>query len=502
MSSNKYNSIVLRDDDSFARRIGFALKWIVPAFFVSLLIPYCSGYPGVGNTLITFLSLSLARFNRIAFFLVCFLLLTVALYIPVGYDFGRINFAFVVSGMQTNADEAIEFFNDISFAALLLCASSLAFLYLYTRGEKYYGSKYSLLVLCIFLVINLNAYPVRMLKSVCTYTQKAGEEFERLNQLSKTVDDFTVTGVSPQYKNIVVIIGESVTRDYMSLYGYSKNTTPWLNNASGYFFSEYISAAPNTYLSLPRTLAMSDGVKVDDGNNIVSLSKKAGFETYWVSNQGYLGAYDTPSTMIASKAQHTKFLKKGDYNSSNVDDFAMLTELKEIFAEKSQKQNAIYLHMIGSHPDTCSRLNGYPVNFDVGNEKLNCYLATIQKLDAFIKETVKTLNDTREPYVLFYFSDHGMTLDKSDRPVRHGNDARQNYNVPFFVITSDAKEHVVNSNKMSARDFIALYERYVGFSSNKVAPKDLDASQSQGINVFNGEKLIPYEQLKTNNIVY
>ncbi|MDW5502177.1 sulfatase-like hydrolase/transferase [Serratia proteamaculans] len=62
--------------------------------------------------------------------------------------------------------------------------------------------------------------------------------------------------------NYVIVVGESMRRDYMSLFGYPTQITPFLDQVKGIFYSDYISTAPNTFESLPRTLALSDGKKI------------------------------------------------------------------------------------------------------------------------------------------------------------------------------------------------------------------------------------------------
>lgn len=80
----------------------------------------------------------------------------------------------------------------------------------------------------------------------------------------------------------------------MSLFGYPVSTTPFLDNAKGRFYSNYISTAPNTFESLPRTLALSNGHSIALGDNIITLAKAAGLNTHWLSNQGLFGQFDTP----------------------------------------------------------------------------------------------------------------------------------------------------------------------------------------------------------------
>ncbi|HAI6443671.1 TPA: hypothetical protein HLZ34_24520, partial [Escherichia coli] len=48
-------------------------------------------------------------------------------------------------------------------------------------------------------------------------------------------DNWKILPGVPLYDTIVIVTGESVRRDYMSVYGYPVPTTPWLNTAPGLF---------------------------------------------------------------------------------------------------------------------------------------------------------------------------------------------------------------------------------------------------------------------------
>lgn len=45
-------------------------------------------------------------------------------------------------------------------------------------------------------------------------------------------------------------------------------------------------------------------------NNIATLANLAGFNTYWISNQGILGEFDTAASRLAYLFKHHKFTKK------------------------------------------------------------------------------------------------------------------------------------------------------------------------------------------------
>lgn len=97
----------------------------------------------------------------------------------------------------------------------------------------------------------------------------------------------------------------------MSVYDYPVPTTPWLNTAPGLFIDDYTSTASSTVSSLSRTLIYDYEQNPDSGNNVVALAAKAGYSTWWISNQGKLGEHDTRISVIASDAEHATFLKKG-----------------------------------------------------------------------------------------------------------------------------------------------------------------------------------------------
>ncbi|WP_249415118.1 phosphoethanolamine transferase [Enterobacter sp. RHBSTW-00994] len=503
-----FNSLLNRLGHSFRMKhkstdLKDTLMWLFPAIVVSIVIPICIGYKGFGSSILTFVTLYLSRKNRVTFYVSCLVLFFISLYIPVGINFGRISYGYVISALQTNTGELSEFLRGTSFAAWFLMFLAIASLYMFAKNGQDFGKKYSWLYLIAFVLINLNAYPKRMLFLTTEYVKQANAELKKLESYSQVPDDFTVVDNHQRYKNIIVVVGESVTRDYLSVYGYQHDTTPWLNHAPGYFYSNYVSSAPNTFMSLPRTLTVSDGIKTEENNNIVALAKKAGLYTHWISNQGFVGEFDTPSTIIAKNAQHEVFFKKGDYNANNTDDMDLLKQLSSIINNKEHDRNAVFLHMIGSHPDTCERLNGFPVNIRISHqEKFNCYLATLQKLDLFLERAVQILNQSGESYALVYFSDHGMTVDESDRPVRHGNDARQNYNVPFFIFTSDSDKHITSDKPISARQFISIFEWLSGFSSDKVTAHSPEQTTSGNITVFDGGKLTEYQGLKNNPIIH
>ncbi|WP_160190864.1 sulfatase-like hydrolase/transferase, partial [Escherichia coli] len=99
------------------------------------------------------------------------------------------------------------------------------------------------------------SWPLRMVKGTVVGTTDTLREMQRYEQLSRHgADSWKILPGAPLYDTIVIVTGESVRRDYMSVYGYPEPTTPWLNTAPGLFIDGYTSAAASTVPSLSRTL--------------------------------------------------------------------------------------------------------------------------------------------------------------------------------------------------------------------------------------------------------
>lgn len=120
-----------------------------------------------------------------------------------------------------------------------------------------------------------------------------------------------------QEKKNYIIIGESVRKDYVSAYGFKYDNTPFTRIHASIIWDGLIAPAPNTQSSIQHLISQSiflDDKKVNAqlNNNIVSIANDAGFETYWLSNQGKLSTIEITVPRIASYAQHSFYTKKAN----------------------------------------------------------------------------------------------------------------------------------------------------------------------------------------------
>ena len=79
-------------------------------------------------------------------------------------------------------------------------------------------------------------------------------------------------------------------------------------------------------------------------------------KTYWISNQGKIGEFDTMASRIGQSADETIFMKPLGYNSKKVYDDEMLPVLDKALKENITNPKLIVIHLMGSHPAFCERL--------------------------------------------------------------------------------------------------------------------------------------------------
>ncbi|ODP30641.1 phosphoethanolamine transferase [Pandoraea sp. ISTKB] len=174
-------------------------------------------------------------------------------------------------------------------------------------------------------------------------------------------DEWQVQYRGPARKTVVWVIGESLNRNNMSIYGYPRNTTPMLGSLRDDLtvFHDVVSSEPATMASLMKMLTPAS---LDDPDawtrqpDLVMLAKAAGYRTYWISNQvpndGWLG-------LVANRADERVFINKGAGRGENNLDGNLLPDFEAALAGDAQRK-LIIVHLLGAHPTYDMR---YPDEF-------------------------------------------------------------------------------------------------------------------------------------------
>ncbi|WP_265566824.1 phosphoethanolamine transferase [Serratia grimesii] len=467
------------------------------------------GYGGAKGIDILFISLTLLLLSAIPltrYFLVIPYIILCAFYASVGVIYGPPSVVVVSALFQTNKAEAVEFLHAIPAGCYLLPSATLLMLFLLVR----YCWRYPLpvrkalpflLILILLLFVRIlsgnieNLRLVNFFSSFFSSYQSYNQQMMELDAGMQAQPRWTINSIDNNKANYVIVVGESMRRDYMSLFGYPTPTTPFLDQVNGTFYSNYISTAPNTFESLPRTLALSDEKKSYISDNIITLAKAAGLRTHWFSNQGLIGQFDAPVSKIALFSDEYQFLKKGDYQSRNTDDDELLPLLQTTL-DTHGSGNLYVLHIMGSHSDFCERLGGEPPVFTSNNAELACYLSTYRKTDRFIEHAYHMLQETHEPFKLIYFSDHGLSHRNVDGKLylRHGGNTRQNYEVPLLVLADTDRQRTFIDAPRSAFDFISLFAQQAGIVVTQPQLHQTVTGTDKR-QVFNGQERVDFDQL-------
>jgi len=255
----------------------------------------------------------------------------------------------------------------------------------------------------------------------------------------------------------IFIIGESLSRNHMSLYGYYRRTTPGLDSYRNELtiFDNVVSSHTQTQPSLRLALTQANTnnkIDVYDALSIVDLANLAGFKTWWISNQHPLRS--TVSS-IANLADNVHFISN-DYHgvmNSRYDGY-MLPYIKEAIADKSSKK-AIFIHLMGSHLQYDNR---YPSDYAVFKDNkisaftnnpsprqinyINSYDNSVHYTDWLVSEIITSLKHSKVGSLsgLIFFSDHGEEVFDSMDFVGHRPDSISHsmVEIPFIIWTSSS----------------------------------------------------------------
>lgn len=279
----------------------------------------------------------------------------------------------------------------------------------------------------IELYLDVKAY----IKETATYKTKLDERMQSL--------EVTLNKPNAQPSTIIMVIGESASRDYMSAFtDYPQNTTPWLktmrDNPNFLFFPNAYACKDQTVPVLEHALTEANqynNKKFYESCSVIDIAKKAGYKTYWFSNQGHIGSAETAITLVANTADKAEWTKQ-NLNQYQYDE-ALLENLRQVNANEN---NFIILHLMGSH---FNFINRYPKSFAKFSQPgkydlIPNYLDSLAYTDHFLKKVLDYGKQNLNLQALVYFSDHATIPDKRRSPNFSGF---ANVRIPFFTYLAD-----------------------------------------------------------------
>lgn len=422
-----------------------------------------------------------------------------ALYTPVGLTFGPPSYQYVASVFATDIQESKEFFTQIPVLHYLAAAGiiiSLVIGHIISRRYQLKFRRNGLFMLFALTAFFSTTPAFKFIDEGTKAILQVKDELVKLNNLSIESEWGTSTLADDHYDDYILIIGESARKDYHHAYGYPVPNTPFMSSANGTLIDGFTSGGTNTIASLKLMLTKPDTQKWEGnyGLTLIDLIKSAGIKTYWLSNQGYFGNYATPISSIANKSDEKFFLKSEESfeaDTQNPSDFELLPKFRQVLNQPYQGKRFIVLHLYGSHPISCDRVNDYPKIFDENQiekkyHNVNCYISSIKKTDEMIERVYQALQQhyatTKRRFSMIYFSDHGLAHDISpDNIVIHNSSGKSklHFDIPLFKIASDDNERRVYRVFKSGLNFTDGIAHWVGIQNPKLNQSaDLFSPQS------------------------
>ncbi len=328
-----------------------------------------------------------------------------------------------------------------------LCGTLLALLRrLYTIDWHSKWTYFILVVSVCGLIIFLNpngrfARPIseRIPFNLYAVTKK---HFEEKQEISKERPRcFKVATTSVDSLTVVVVIGEALRPQNMSINGYERSTTPNLERLGAISYDNVYSEYVYTNRSVPHILTRADSVNIQYAyteRSFIDVFKAAGYFTTFIANQdaekSYVYFMNEADTCFRANTSKTV------YNFEKWLDEDMLPYYISTINDNSPRQ-LILLHCIGSHWWYNSHYSDdYKIYTPVITSRIlsncdsmamvNSYDNTVCYTDFFLSQIIEPLQNRNA--VVIFLSDHGEALGENGKWL-HASESEAMHSTAAFV---------------------------------------------------------------------
>ncbi len=245
---------------------------------------------------------------------------------------------------------------------------------------------------------------------------------------------------------VILVVGEAIRADRLSLNGFQRETTPLLQSEDVISFSEMYSCGTSTSYSVPCMFSIFprkeySSNKGESSENLLDVLKHAGVHVLWRDN-------NSDSKGVASRIEYQNY-RLPEVNpvcDSECRDIGMLVGLQEYIDERQEGDIFIVLHQMGNHGPAYYKR--YPKEYErftpvcrsnqfeecTREEINNAYDNAILYTDYFLSQVIELLKKNSEKFetAMVYMSDHGESL---------GEHSVYLHGLPY-AIAPDAQTHI------------------------------------------------------------
>ena len=286
----------------------------------------------------------------------------------------------------------------------------------------------------------------------------------------------TAPGAEPV---VVFAIGESATRNRMSLYGYARETTPAMDARSArgelVVFRDMLASAFTTARAVS---FLCTGATLENPGNarwtLCAIARRAGYRTALFSMHQPFGLANCPELSLFSECDELRwstmeFMKKGinqpDFEKGSLalyDDSVTSACIAELDGHPEGRE-CVFVHFYGSHFAYAPRTPPAEKVFRAGVDGLAPdearreresaeYDNSIRYTDKQIERIIARLEKDGRPSALFYISDHGESPELGKVRVTA---SRSVWEIPAFVWFSP-------SYREAYPDTVEMFEKAAG----------------------------------------
>jgi glucan phosphoethanolaminetransferase (alkaline phosphatase superfamily) len=316
----------------------------------------------------------------------------------------------------------------ILFVLLNLVISS-GILYIRLKRIKFTFPLFHLaqsLIIILLFTTGIGAFirPISERLPYITYfaTSKYLKEKEIIREIRPSISDDART--TEDSLIVVLVIGEALRSDHLSLNGYVRETTPMLKRAGVISLPNVYSEYTYTDASLPYMLTRADSAhpgRAYAEPSFIGFFNKCGYQTTWIANQEpansyFFFTYECKDVIYAN-------MGKNNYNFDSWLDETMLPYF-DATIKKTNPRQLIILHTIGSHwwynshfTEEFARfkpvIHSRVISSCSTEEMINSYDNTVLYTDYFVSEIIGRLKEKNA--ILIYQSDHGELLGEDGK---------------------------------------------------------------------------------------
>jgi len=363
----------------------------------------------------------------------------------------------MVAICQTDQEEALDYFfsnNGIPFLVIaliltILCIGLIRYWYFRKTSDRVSVRLvlFLLLPLVPFWIIgsvtNQFAYFMPLTWKTAWVPKGYYAQIKRYNQNIEKRKAYLAEQLKGEEQNkgndglFVVVIGESLNRNYMQCYGYHKETTPFqqqlLQTQTAFRFNECYGCHAMTVNVLPLLLThrnQYDGMPItlDSAISIIDLLKYYGYRTAWFSNH-YLYGADASTLPLVSQADTIVSLKDSNHDKNKQYDLDLLEPIEKF---EPGNRAVIFLNLWGNHLPYATT---YPKDFQAPDD-YTPYEKSILYND-FVMQKFFEYFSQKNLQALIYVSDHsdavstGKGHDTRDRAF-----TREMVEIPCWIYLS------------------------------------------------------------------